>query len=161
MTPMARLHGVTFFGWMLILGSIYQILILYFAGYDHYSYLHQEYLPKVIFMRYTFSWVIKIAGFILGVGILKLNEPCRKLAIMNSLVIVLTVHLKHTYFAYSLHTKYLDHVFGDIYPGVTFSSLTWPSLIIQRSIDVIFGLLFIYYFTRPRVRRQFQSNKKS
>jgi hypothetical protein len=131
------------------------------GGYEHYAYLHQEYAPGTVLIRYWVSWTIKIAGLIAGIGVLKLNDWCRKLAIFNSLFIVLTVTLKHTYTAYSLHTKDLDQTLGGILPGVSFSSLTWPALIIQRSIDIIFGLLLICFFTRPEVRKQFICGRHS
>jgi len=153
---MLRSKGVTFWGYLLIWSSIYQILALLSGGYAHYAYLHQEYAPKVILFRYWVSWIIKIAGIIAGIGILKLNDWCRKFAIFNSLFTILTVNLKHTYAAYSLHTKYLDQTMVGVFPKGGFSSITWTALIIQRSIDVIFGLLLIYFFTRPEVRKQFK-----
>jgi hypothetical protein len=151
-----RSKGVTIWGYLLILSSLFQMIVLISGGYTHYAYLHQEYSPNTILIRYWVSWIIKFAGLIAGIGILNLNEWCRKFAILSSLFTVLTVHLKHTYAAYSLHAKYLDQTMGGQFPGVSFSSLTWPALIIQRSIDIIFGLLLIYFFTRPEVRKQFK-----
>jgi len=143
--------------------SIFQIFILATAGYDHYEFLHQEYSKDIIQIRYLVSWGIKIVGIILGIGILKLNDFSRILALLNSLFIISTVNLKHSFAAYSLHTKYLDETMLKINGGIpldfTFSSLTNISLGFQRLIDVIFGLLLIYYFTRPKVREQFK--KKS
>lgn len=151
-----RSRGVTIFGVLLIISSLYQIGALILGGYEHYAYLHKEYNSNIILIRYMVSWVIKISGLVAGIGILRLNDLCRKLAIINSLFVILTVHLKHTYPAYSLHTKYLDQTMGGIFPSVSFVSFTWPALIIQRSIDVIFGILLIYFFTRIEVRQQFK-----
>jgi hypothetical protein len=157
--PTVRSKGVTVWGYLLVLGSLFQIGVLISGGYEHYAYLHQEYGPETILIRYWVSWAIKIAGLIAGIGVLKLNDWCRKLAVFNSLFIILTITLKHTYAAYSLHTRYLDHTIGGLFPGVSFASLTWPALIIQRAIDIIFGLLLIYFFTRPQVRKQFKLQK--
>ena len=155
-----RSRGVTVFGVLLVLGSLFQIWILWSAGYAHYSYLHQEYSSNVIYLRYIVSWVVKIIGLILGVGILRLNDWCRKLAIINCILLILTVHLKHSYPAYSLHLKYLDQMTGGgAYPGMSFESLIWPALIAQRSLDIIFGIALIYFFTRPSVRKQFQRDQ--
>lgn len=154
--PKLRSWGVAILGHLLIWTSLYQIFVLLSAGYSYYSYLHQEYSPAVIFLRYVVSWIIKIAGLIAGVGILKLNEAARIFAIFNSLFIVLTVHLKHSYAAYSLHMKGLDQSLGVIHPAMSFSSLTGLALFIQRAIDVVFGLVLIYFFTRPAVKKQFK-----
>ncbi|MDE2214598.1 MAG: hypothetical protein KGJ61_05700 [Candidatus Omnitrophica bacterium] len=152
-----RSNGVTVWGWLLILGSLYQMTALALGGYKHYAYLFGQYPPGIIDLRYGVSWIIKLLGLVAGIGILKLNEWCRKLAVFNSLFVVLLVNLKHPYAAYALHAKYLDQTMGGIFP-VTFSDFVWPALIIQRSIDVIFGLLLIYFFTRPGVKRQFKQN---
>ena len=154
-----RSKGITFWGYLLIVSSLFQLAVLISGGYAHYAYLHQEYPTNTILIRYWFSWIIKIAGIVAGIGVLKLNDWCRKLAIFNSLVTVLTVHLKHTYAAYSLHTKYLDQTMGGMFHGITFSSLTWPALVIQRAIDIIFGILLIYFFTRPQVIKQFKASR--
>ncbi len=157
-----RSSGVTVFGYLLILGSLYQILILLSGGYVHYSYLHQEYPPNMIMVRYCVSWIMKISGLVAGIGILNLNDPCRVFAIFNSVFTIMTVHLKHTYAAYSLHTKYLDHVLASSIPsGVSFPSITGAALFIQRLIDIIFGVALIYFLTRPTVKKQFQDLAKN
>ncbi len=153
-----RSHGVTIFGYLLILSSLYQIGSLVSAGYQHYSYLHQEYSPNVILLRYWVSWILKIFGLIAALGILKLNDPCRVFAIVNSLFIVLTVNLKHSYAAYKLHTKLLDQTFGRMHSSITFESITGIALFFQRATDVVFGLALIYFFTRPEVIKQFKKN---
>ena len=152
-----RSRGVTIFGCLLILGCLYQMGVLFSAGYGHYSYLNQEYPPEIIFIRWIVSWVIRITGLIAGIGILKLKDVCRKFAILSSFFTVVTVHLKHSYPAYALHMKYLDASTGvGAHSSVSFVSLTWPALIAQRCVSVIFGVLLIYFFTHPEVRKQFQ-----
>ncbi|MDE2028722.1 MAG: hypothetical protein KGK03_01155 [Candidatus Omnitrophica bacterium] len=146
--------GVAAWGWLLILGSVYQMLALASGGYPHYAYLFQQYSPQVILLRYWVSWIIKIIGLAAGIGVLKLNEWCRKLAVFNSFFVVLLVSFKHPYEAYALHAKYLDQSLGGLFP-FSFSSMVWPALIIQRSIDVIFGIALIHFFTRPGVKKQF------
>lgn len=148
--------GVVFFGIVMIAGALFHMWAVYSAGYKHYCLLHQEYASGMLYFRYMVSWGIKIAGLGLGVGILKLKEWARKLLIVYYVFIIATVHLKHAYPAYSIHMKMLDENFGHLLTGFTFASLTWPALIIQRGVDIVFGLAVIYFFTRPEVRRQFQ-----
>jgi hypothetical protein len=154
-----RLLGISILGCLLIGSSLYQMCILLTAGYEYYAYLHQEYSPAMILMRYIFSWVIKLVGLACGMGILRRNEFFRKAAILNSAFIVATVNLKHTYAAYSLHTRHLDQVM--VLPaGITFSSMTPVTLMIQKGIDIVFGLVLIFYLTRPKVKETFRSDIK-
>jgi hypothetical protein len=153
----ARSKGVTIFGVILIVGALYQMIGVYLAGYNFYCQLHQEYNGSMLQIRYAVSWGIKIAGLLLGIGILYLNDFSRKMLIVYYLFIIATVHLKHTYAAYSIHTKMLDQNLEGISSIVSFQSLTWPALIIQRGVDVVFGILLIYFFTRLDVRKQFNS----
>lgn len=151
-----RSKGVTFFAIILILGALFQMAVVYSGGYKFYCYLHQEYGSGMLFVRYLVSWGIKIAGLILGIGIWKLNDWARKLLIAYYVFIIATVHLKHSFSAYVIHMRNLDAAYGHLLDGFTFVSLTWPALIIQRGLDIVFGLAIIYFFTRPEVRRQFQ-----
>jgi len=157
--PKVRSIGVTLFGYILIICSLYQMLALAGAGYQHYLYLHQEYDKNMILVRYIFSWFIKIVGLVSGIGILNLKDIFRKLAILNSLLIICTVNLKHTYGAYLLHAQYLDKLaatYGFWPYDVSFTTMVLPALKVQRAIDIIFGVLLIYFFTRPAVEKQFQ-----
>ncbi len=149
--------GVIIFGVVLILGALFQMFLVYRSGYEYYCRLHQEYDSTMLYVRYLVSWGIKLAGLVLGFGILKLNDWARKLLIAYYVFIIATVHLKHAYPAYMIHLQDLDKSYGHLLAGFTFVSLAWPSLIIQRGVDVVFGLLVIYFFTRPEVRNQFKS----
>ncbi len=149
--------GVIIFGVVLILGALFQMFLVYRSGYEYYCRLHQEYDSTMLYVRYLVSWGIKLAGLVLGFGILKLNDWARKFLIAYYVFIIATVHLKHAYPAYMIHLQDLDKSYGHLLAGFTFVSLAWPSLIIQRGVDVVFGLLVIYFFTRPEVRNQFKS----
>ena len=155
-----RSRGVTVFGYILVLESTYHIIVLASAGYAHYAFTFHQYSPGLILIRYIFSWFIKLAGLAAGIGVLKQIDFFRKFAILNSLMIVCLVNLKHPYEAYSVYTKELDQSLQPFLTnqlhGLTFSSITWPALIIQRTIDVVFGLSLIYFFTRPQVKAQFK-----
>jgi hypothetical protein len=155
MSTAIRSKGVTLWGYVLVISSLIEIWALVSDGYTHYAYLHQDAGPKLLMLRWCFSWIIKISGIVAGIGILMLNDWCRKFAIFNSLFTVLTVNLKHTYAAYSLHTKYLDQTIGPLMHGLSFQTYTWPALIVQRLLDIVFGISLIWFFTRPQVRKQF------
>lgn len=149
--------GVVLFGVTLILGAVYQMWLVFSAGYVHYCYLHQQYDSTLLFIRYLVSWGIKIAGLLLGVGLLQLNEWARKLTIYYFIFIVLTVNLKHAYPAYLMHMKMLDaSTGGGPYPGMSFESLVLPALFIQRAVDVVFGIAIIFFLSRPKVKEQFK-----
>ena len=129
--------GVILFGVVLILGALFQMFLVYRSGYEYYCRLHQEYAPTMLYVRYLVSWGIKLAGLVLGFGILKLNDWARKLLIAYYVFIIATVHLKHAYPAYMIHLQDLDKSYGHLLAGFTFVSLAWPALIIQRGLDIV------------------------
>lgn len=151
--------GTVVFAYLLIMGALYQSAVLLFSGYEQYAYLHQELSEGMVKVRYGVSWLIKIAGFVIGIGLLRLKEWARLGALVNSVFIIATVHLKHSYKAYSLHTAQLDRAFeaiGGLPEDITFKSLTEPALFCQRALDIVFCLVLAYFLTRPTVKSQFK-----
>ena len=146
---------INIWGILLIVFSLYGMILLLSSGHDHYRYLHQEYPPAIIALRYCVSWAVKILGFISGVGILYRKDFFRKTAIAGSLFTILTIHLKHSYAGFSQHARYLDDHLDINLQGIAFSSLAWPAMMTARVLDIIFAVLLIYFFTRPEVRKYF------
>jgi hypothetical protein len=125
--------------------------------YAHYY----SYLPAWLMVaRYYFSWLQRIIGFLVGIGLLAQKEIARKIGIAIGCFTILTVYWKHPYPAFKLHTQYLDQQFGYIPArfgtGLTFSSVTLPAVILHCLGDIIFWCIFIYFFTRPSVKGQFK-----
>ena len=147
---------INIWGILLIVSSLYGMIVLLTSGYDHYRYLHQEYSPPLIALRYGVSWIVKIVGFISGAGIFCRKDFFRKTAIAGSLFAVLTTHLKHSYAGFAQHTRFLDEHFSVPLYGGTFSSLTWSAMVAARMMDVIFAGLLIYFFTRTEVKKYFK-----
>ena len=151
--------GVVIFGVLLILSSLSHVSKLVAEKqvyYHYYSYLP----PWLTTLRYSFSWFQRIAGILAGAGILARKEIARKLAFAIGWFTVLTVYWKHPYAAVKLHTQYLDQQMGYLLamPGthITFTSMTWLSVIALILCDIIFWAFFFYFFTRPSVKNQFR-----
>jgi len=127
--------------------------------YAHYY----SYLPAWLMVtRYYFSWLQRIIGLLVGIGLLAQKEIARKIGIAIGCFTILTVYWKHPYPAFRLHTQYLDKQFGYILAQLgireTFSSVTLPAVIIHCIGDIIFWSVFIYFFTRSSVKNQFKPN---
>jgi hypothetical protein len=127
--------------------------------YAHYY----SYLPVWLMVaRYYFSWLQRIIGLLVGIGLLAQKEIARKIGIAIGCFTILTVYWKHPYPAFKLHTQYLDKQFGYILTQLgireTFSSVTLPAVIIHCIGDIIFWSAFIYFFTRSSVKNQFKPN---
>lgn len=140
----------------LIASSFYGMIVLLGSGYNYYRYLHPEYSPAIIAIRYFVSWAVRIVGLISGIGILYRKEFFRKTAIAGSLFTILTIHLKHSAKGFVRLTHSLDDHFNIPLEGVTFISLMWPAIVIARMIDVIFAGYLIYFFTRREVKKYFR-----
>lgn len=157
-----RSRGVTIFGILLIVSSLYAMTAL--LDFEHYKYLFCPLPEGIILLRFFISWTLRISGLICGIGILFLENTARRLALFLFLFTILTVPWKHPYFGFQNHTAYLDRLFRDT--GLssleimgakmpTFSSLSNISATLARILDSLFAAIFIYYFTRPKVKAQF------
>lgn len=154
-----RSKGVTIFGILLILSSLIHMHKLVVDAHwyvDAYSYLP----PWLITARYSFSWLQRIIGILVGVGLLARKEIARKIGVALGCFTILTLYWKHPYPAFKLHSQYLDKNFGYILAqsgtGVTFSSVTLLAIIVHCIGDIIFWGTFIYFFTRSSVKSQFK-----
>lgn len=151
--------GVILFGALLILSSLTHIhkLLAEKGLYEHYY----SYLPtRLVAIRYAFSWFQRILGILAGVGILARKEIARKLAFFIGGFTILTVYWKHPYEAVKFHTQYLDQQLGHLLSwtgtGVTFTALTPLVVAALIACDIIFWVIFFYFFTRPPVKCQFR-----
>ena len=156
-----RSKGTTVFGLLLILSSFIQMhkLIVDVQWYaEVYSYLP----AGLIATRYYFSWLQRVIGILVGVGLLSQQEIARKTGIALGWFTILTIYWKHPYPAFKLHTQYLNQRFGSILAqsgtGMTFPDFTLLAMIVQYLGDIIFWSSFIYFFTRPSVKSQFNAN---
>lgn len=155
-----RSVGVTIFGILLILSSLIHVqkLIDDVSIYVHYySYLP----PWMIVLRYSFSWIQRLIGILVGVGLLSRKDIARKVGMLLGLFTILTIYWKHPYDAFKIHTALLDQRLGNIFillgvDNISFSSLTIASMIAHYIADSLFWGVFIFFFTRPSVKAQFK-----
>jgi hypothetical protein len=155
-----RSRGVTLFGLLLIFSSF---IYMHKYIFDQWSYISvfNDWPAWLIVLRYSFSWLMRIAGTLAGVGILVQKDIARKLAIAIGWFSMLTIYWKHPYHAFKLHAQNLDRQLGHFFadaglPHVSFASLTLVSLVTLYICDIIFWSVLIYFFTRPSVKKQFQ-----
>lgn len=155
-----KLKGVIIFAFLLIASSIVHINTLIFARdwyWHNYSYLSST----LILTRYLFSWSLRILGLVAAIGILRLRNSCRWLAIAIGCFTVLTLYWKHPYQAFLIHARYLDQNLGFIFkqaghPEISFAALTVLAIITHYVLDIIFWWFLIFYLTRLSVRKHFR-----
>jgi hypothetical protein len=154
------LVGLQIFGWGLIITSLLHMQKLV-TDYDFYMDIYSN-LGWVVYLRYAFSWLQRIAGLSIGIGLLKEKNWARLGGIILGTFTILTIYWKHPYEAFHKHTLILDQQFGAqlhhwaIPASLTFESVTVLAIIVHCILDVLFWGIFIYYVTRPRVRNRFQ-----
>jgi len=154
-----RPKGVIIFGVLIIVSSLIHIHLLV-SQYDWYRENMLTCMPEwLVVVRHCFSLFQRILGLTIAVGILRSKNIFRKLGIALGVFTICTLYWKHPYSAFLRHTNYLDQQFGHLLtaaPGITFSSLALISLIVHYILDIAFWGIFIYYFTRPKVKVQFR-----
>lgn len=158
-----RSIGVTIFAIILISDSLLQMIeLLYF---QHYKNTFQFLSDEIILFRYFVSWTLRITGLISGIGILFLKNTFRKFGLSLFIFTIITIYWKYPSLAFKNDAVYLDQFLKDYgcypivikgYGTLTFSSLANGTAIFARVLGVLYAALFIYYFTRPKVKRQFK-----
>ncbi|MFH1692597.1 MAG: hypothetical protein ABIC68_08580 [Candidatus Omnitrophota bacterium] len=154
-----KLKGVGVISFLLIASSVIHMNTLIFSRdwyWHNFSYLS----PSLLLVRYLFSWAQRILGLVVAIGILRLKNSFRWLAIAMGCFTVLTLYWKHPYQAFLIHAQYLDQQLGFIFaqlghPEISFAKLTVPALIMHCVLDIIFWGSSIYYLTRPSVKKHF------
>jgi hypothetical protein len=158
--PSVRPRTVTVFAWLLIISSIIHTYTLLF-GLDWYRSNYNYWPDWLFYTRYCFSWLQRIVGICVGIGLLNGRELARRVAIWLGVFTIATLYWKHHYPAFVRHCQYLDSQFGDVFKNyefdISFTSMALPAMIVHCLLDILFFGLLIYCLTRPSVKKYFQS----
>jgi hypothetical protein len=141
-----RSIGVSIFGWLNILGSIGAFISIFFLKWRLSEYEKNQFvLPdSYYYVVQSHSVVEVIICLIVGIGLLKLIQWARMLAIIQSFL----------YVAYNLIFFF---VFTHNYTIPYFSDTGRSTFLLYTSIpNSVFWLLFVvYFFNRASVKKQF------
>ena len=164
--PTTQLHppfGVLFFGVGLITTSLMQIQIL--VDSKRYWHLFSELPPLLITIRYTVSWIARMVGLVLGIGILLRRRLFRKVMMALAFATILVTPWKHPYQVFVHHINDLTRqspAFTELLEflqrsGVALSTVTWIVVIVMWMLEIILASLLLWYFSRPHVKAWFAS----
>ena len=148
--------GVLIFGVLLVITSFF--LLSWVPPYEFYSQVNREWPEKMMLIRFVGSYIFKLIGLICGVGVLFLNNALRKFLVGFSWYCLLTLPLRHTYSAMLFFTKPIYEQRGSMF---SLEMFTWNAVFACWFIDGLFSLLVIYYFTRPKVVKNFLNIKET
>jgi len=156
----SRPSGVTIFSVLIIISSLLHMRYL-LEQREIYMHIYSYLPPWLAMLRYSFSWFQRILGLTAAVGMLRLNDLARRLAIVIGSFTILTVYWKHPYTGFKIHTAYLDQHIGYIlkgwgFPDLSFSQFTLAAVIVACLWDICFFGFMIYYLTRPSVKAHFR-----
>jgi len=158
--------GVIFLAILLIHSVV--IKIPGYLNLDWYWTIFRDYPHEVILLRYCVSWTLVIVTLVAGIGLIFLNDFCRKLAIYMNVFTILTIHLKHPQQMMEKHCVYyysyierLNQIMGFRDNNVlTEANVAFWASTIAIVLDVFLALLIIFFFTRKSVKQQFIPGKK-
>jgi hypothetical protein len=159
---------INLFGIGLILTSLGQMSAL--LNFEHYKYLFGGWAASTLLPRFVISWSLRIIGFACGVGLIAQKDIFRKMGIALCAATILTVYIKHPHQGFMNHILNLDQQFQTTsgivsmfspssaisITGLTLSQFAWICAISAMVLDVVYALIFIFYFTRPKVKAQFK-----
>ena len=143
--------GVLVLGGILIITSL--DLLRHMPSYSLYTLINHEWPKSIIGIRFVGSYVFRLIGLAMGIGVLFLNNNARKFLIGFSYYCIITLPLRHTYSAQLFFSQQIYHQYGSVFSLQVF---TWLAVIIRWFIDGIFSLILIYYFSRPNVISNFK-----
>jgi hypothetical protein len=158
--PFRASRGIVILGGLILLSSASHILKLvldrdwYFETYG--------YLPAFwMFARYGVSWLQRLIGIGIAIGLLRCHELARRAAIVLGIFSMAVGPWKHPVTGFEAHARFLDRHFGHWfgragYPEITFISMARAAAACQWLLDILFWTLTIYFLTRPAVIRQFR-----
>jgi hypothetical protein len=151
--------GIIIFGIFLVITSFLQIQK--FSSFNNYRIIFQHLPDNLIIVRYFISIGLRILGFIAGCGLLFRKEFARKLSIYLAIFTICTIYWKHPYPVVANSCRIVYYTMYNSSGATQFvlpaevKTVTLLALIVFYLIDIIFFSVLIYYFTRPRVREQF------
>lgn len=155
-----RSKGVTIFGWLLII--INGFALLHAFNFQTSFELHKSFNKSIVVAIISYGLLSTVIGFITGIGILKLKEMMRRLAIaINSLDIIFGIPL---YFLSAndirqyAHSAALAQIANK--PTVvnvdTLANVGFYAVVSWFIFCIILSLLLIFFLTRPKVKEQFK-----
>ena len=150
-----RLWGITLFGSLLIVGSIYKLWG--FRSYEYYQFMFQQLSEESIFVRYLGSIMLRIFAIIVAAGVLLLKESCRKLFVLLCVFTLCILYWKHPFYVFENIARLSEQMILRKEAGgeLTNSLYPWISLAFHYAIDILFSGTALYYFTRSKVKEQF------
>lgn len=101
---------------------------------------------------YGYSLVACVISFFIGLGILNLKEWMRKIAVYYEIITCFLglVLLPLMYKQLVNIAQYVDT------PKEKIQSLIIPRLTIAVTLEILFAVIVVYYFTRPSVKKHFE-----
>ncbi len=160
--------GITVFGALLILGSLYETVALFTPGFfAYYKSLFPTLPPSMLLMRFFLSVVRRALGMPLGWGLLSRKEFWRKIAILWGYFLIATLYWRHPLAPLQRHGRFvLNHLVqstgNDIWTqGNMPDAVTIGSLILLFLGDIIFWAALICYFLRPTTKAWFRTKHEA
>lgn len=159
-TDTRRSIGVTIFGWLIIILNI--ISFLSSLNYKSFFNLYKSFPANIIITFIVYSAISSIVCIIAGVGILKLKESMRKVAIfITTLDIFVAVTMSllgaKDFQQYCYAQALLSAPRGASQEAINMlASISFYIITILNWGFIVLGILLIFFFTRPKVKEQFK-----
>ena len=156
-----RSKGVTFFAWLIIILNIIGLLLQlnFKSSFD----LLKSFNKNIVLVIILYGLLSAIIGIISGFGILKLKEIMRKIAVAINVgdvlynTIIPIIAAKDIWqYSYSVAVQQLAGKSETFLSVDAITSIGFYSAISLYVFYVGLSLLFIFFFTRPKVKEQFK-----
>mgnify|MGYP001575158177 CR=1 FL=1 len=155
-----RSKGVTIFAWLMIILNTFMLLSFFDVKtmFECYKSFSKNFVIAII----SYSILSALIGILVGFGLLKLKDTMRRIGIaINSMDLLLGIPL----FFISLNDlkqySYSVAVSETVKKSINLNIDTFANFVFYIGVFIIgiifgLGLLFIFFFTRPKVKEQFK-----
>jgi hypothetical protein len=149
--------GLFFIATFLISSAVYDMST--FVHYDYQRALFQELPERVFQARYAFSFALRTLIIIVSLGLLRLDERCRKAIIGLAVFTIATIYWKHPFYVFENVAIMVERNYFGAADELRFPAFPWISMFVYVTADLLIAGFLIYYFTLQSVTRLYRKNE--
>lgn len=145
---------------LLVLGALYQFKGLSLSGY---KFFFRDLPYNLIIARYYISLGMIIIGVITGIGLFFLKDIFRRTALFIGGYIIFGYLVEGPFLVFKYIPGYIQglvvHMASLGTKSFNVYLTVWAPIIFSMLVELGFGVFLIYYFTRPNIRKIFNSDR--
>lgn len=144
---------------LLMASALYDTI--YLLDYDYIRWMFNQLPDRLFYLRYGFSFFLRLYLLITAFGLMSLKEIARKAIIALAIFTILTIYWKHPFYVFeNIAIMVEQNYFEEAIEQLKYPMLPWISMFFYVTADLIIAGLIIFYFTLPETRAYFKDKSE-